>query len=127
MVGDMTRGERLQIMLTREEIAALDNWRFVRRMPSRAAAIRELLKRGLAAEGIEIPNDRAKSREFGVIDGPKAQKQPKAAEVLNGIGRAVVLLRRGGLDRLRRAPHNRRRKTWHDFRLRRGFPRWRNG
>jgi len=86
-------------------------------MPSRAAAIRELLKRGLAAEGIEIPNDRAKSREFGVIDGPKAQKRPKAAEVLNGIGRAVVLLRRGGLDRLRRAPHNRPTKNLARFSL----------
>ena len=50
-MNDLTRGERLQIMLTREELEALDNWRFARRMPSRAAAVRELLKRGLAAEG----------------------------------------------------------------------------
>ena len=52
-MDDLTRGERLQIMLTREELEALDNWRFTRRMPSRAAAIRELLKRGLAAEGFD--------------------------------------------------------------------------
>lgn len=76
---DLKRPERLQIMLTDEELKALDDWRFVRRMPSRAAAIRELLKRGLAAEGIDVPNSRAKSREYGVIDGPKPQKQGKRA------------------------------------------------
>ena len=47
-MNDTARGERLQIMLTQEELEALDNWRFDRRMPSRAAAVRELLKRGLA-------------------------------------------------------------------------------
>jgi hypothetical protein len=46
-MNDLTRGERLQIMLTPEELEALDSWRFQRRMPSRAAAVRELLKRGL--------------------------------------------------------------------------------
>ena len=76
---ELKRPERLQIMLTEDELKALDDWRFVRRMPSRASAIRELLKRGLAAEGIEVPNSRAKSREFGVLDGPKTQKQGKRA------------------------------------------------
>lgn len=63
---DLTRGERLQIMLTREELQALDNWRFQRRMPSRAAAIRELLKRGLAAEGFESAEGGSRSQDFGV-------------------------------------------------------------
>jgi hypothetical protein len=76
---ELKRPERLQIMLTEDELKALDDWRFVRRMPSRASAIRELLKRGLAAEGIEVPNSRAKSREFGVLDGPKTEKQGKRA------------------------------------------------
>ena len=35
------RAERLQIMLTPDELEALDDWRFVKRMPSRAAAVRE--------------------------------------------------------------------------------------
>src|SRR6185295_6611074 len=61
-----TRGERLQIMLTEEELKALDDWRFRTHMPSRAAAIRELLKRGLAAEGFDIADFRNKSKEFGV-------------------------------------------------------------
>ena len=40
MSGDLTRGERLQIMLSPEELAALDDFRFRQRMPSRAAAVR---------------------------------------------------------------------------------------
>jgi hypothetical protein len=66
MMNDLTRGERLQIMLTKEELEALDNWRFSRRMPSRAAAIRELLKRGLAAEGFPLAEGRSRSQDFGV-------------------------------------------------------------
>lgn len=68
-MADLTRGERLQIMLTREEIKALDDWRFERRMPSRAAAVRELLKRGLAAEGFSVADGNAKSRDFGLLGG----------------------------------------------------------
>ena len=48
------RLERLQIMLTEEELAAVDDWRFSRRMPSRAASVREFLKRGLSVEGFAI-------------------------------------------------------------------------
>jgi hypothetical protein len=61
------RGERLQIMLTLEELAALDQWRFSRHMPSRAAAIRELLRRGLSTEGFDISDGKTKSADFGVI------------------------------------------------------------
>ena len=73
-VAELKRPERLQIMLTEDELKALDDWRFVRRMPSRASAIRELLKRGLAAEGITLSPTGAKSREYGVIDGPKVRR-----------------------------------------------------
>jgi hypothetical protein len=65
-MNDLTRGERLQIMLTKEELEALDSWRFTRRMPSRAAAIRELLKRGLAAEGFGSADGGSRSQDFGV-------------------------------------------------------------
>lgn len=63
------RGERLQIMLSAEELAALDDFRFKKRMPSRAASVRELLKRGLAAEGFSLAATGTKSSDFGVIDG----------------------------------------------------------
>ena len=65
-MNDLTRGERLQIMLTGEELEALDNWRFSKRMPSRAAAIRELLKRGLNAEGFNVAERGTQSKDFGV-------------------------------------------------------------
>jgi hypothetical protein len=65
---DPSRSERLQIMLSAEELAALDDWRFKWRMPSRASAIRELLRRGLAAEGfVSLPGTR-KSTSFGVLE-----------------------------------------------------------
>ncbi len=60
------RGERLQIMLNPEELVVLDDFRFKQRMPSRAAAVRELLKRGLAAEGFAVAAIGTKSAEYGV-------------------------------------------------------------
>src|SRR6185312_13669772 len=53
MTNEAARGERLQIMLSEDELEVLDTFRFKMRMPSRASAIRELLKRGIAAEGFE--------------------------------------------------------------------------
>jgi hypothetical protein len=64
---NLGRGERLQIMLNEDELAAIDDWRFDRRMPSRASAIRELLKRGLIAEGFELANKGTKSKDFGIL------------------------------------------------------------
>ena len=69
------RGERLQIMLNDEELVALDDFRFKRRMPSRAAAVRELLKRGLAAEGFLSAPAGAKSAEYGVISKTPTGRQ----------------------------------------------------
>lgn len=74
-MNDLTRGERLQIMLTPEELKALDDWRFQARMPSRAAAVRELLKRGLAAEGFVGALAGQRSEDFGVTAGSAQQKR----------------------------------------------------
>jgi hypothetical protein len=63
---DPNREQRLQIMLTRQELEALDSWRFTARMPSRAAAVRELLKRGLSSHGFEFVEAGSHSRDFGV-------------------------------------------------------------
>jgi hypothetical protein len=65
-MGELTRGERLQIMVTPEEVKLIDDWRFLKRMPSRASAVRELLKRGLVAEGFEVAEDGAHSKNFGL-------------------------------------------------------------
>jgi hypothetical protein len=68
-MADLERPERLQIMLSADELAALENWRFDKRMPSRAAAVRELLRRGLAADGFLSAEVGAKSQDFGVVNG----------------------------------------------------------
>jgi hypothetical protein len=60
------RGERLQIMLSPEELVAVDNFRFQHRMPTRAAAVRELLRLGLAAEGLDAKAN-MKSSDYGVF------------------------------------------------------------
>jgi metal-responsive CopG/Arc/MetJ family transcriptional regulator len=63
------RAERLQVMLTDEELLALDNWRFSARMPSRSAAVRELMRRGLAAEGyFRQAAQKGQSSNFGILD-----------------------------------------------------------
>jgi hypothetical protein len=54
-------------MLTMEELRALDDWRFSKRMPSRASAVRELLRRGLSAEGFDLAGEGTKSEDFGMI------------------------------------------------------------
>jgi hypothetical protein len=72
-MGDLNRGERLQIMLMHEELRIIDTWRFAKRMPSRAAAIRELLKRGLAAEGFGEVQDGQKSKDFSVLSDKAAE------------------------------------------------------
>lgn len=61
------REQRLQIMLTEPELQAIDDWRFARRMPTRAAAVRELLKRGITADGFDSARSGEKSEDFGVI------------------------------------------------------------
>jgi hypothetical protein len=72
------RGERLQIMLSPQELALIDDFRFAKRMPSRAATVRELFRRGLAAEGFALAPMGTKSKDFGV-----GNKQARAA-ALNG-------------------------------------------
>jgi hypothetical protein len=62
-----TRGERLQIMLSAEELAIIDDFRFRHRMPTRAAAVRELLKLGLAAIDASDGSAGMKSSNFGVF------------------------------------------------------------
>jgi len=73
MSYENNRGERLQIMLTEDELRILDDWRFSRRMPSRAAAVRELLTRGLAADGFLKSDVGARSKDYGVSEAPEAE------------------------------------------------------
>ncbi|MBR0713491.1 hypothetical protein [Bradyrhizobium liaoningense] len=69
------RAERLQVMLSPEELALVDDFRFKHRMPTRAAAVRELLKLGLASIGLDASAG-TKSSDFGVFGrGPEGHIQ----------------------------------------------------
>jgi len=71
------RGERLQVMLSPDELAAVDDFRFKHRMPTRAAAVRELLKMGLAALGVDAGVG-VKSSDYGVFNrGPESHRETK--------------------------------------------------
>jgi len=71
--NQLSRGERLQIMLDTDELRAVDDFRFSHHVPSRAAAVRELLKRGLAAEGWARGKAGVTSQSYGVLaSAPKS-------------------------------------------------------
>ena len=77
------RVERLQIMLDANELKALDDWRFKKRMPSRAAAVREIISRGLEAEGFDFALPGQNSSSFGIV-----QSEGADASQNNGLGAA---------------------------------------
>ena len=53
------RTERLQIMINDEELQAIESWRFVNCVSTRAGAVRKLIQLGLIAskQGQPIPRD----------------------------------------------------------------------
>ena len=73
-MNDM-RGERLQVMLSPDELATVDDFRFRHRMPTRAAAVRELLKLGLTVAASDADAG-VKSSNYGVFNrGPVSHRQ----------------------------------------------------
>lgn len=66
-MSGLSRETRLQIMLDDAELAAIDDYRFHNRIPSRAAAVRQLLRLGLAALKAE-PNREMRSQDYGVLN-----------------------------------------------------------
>jgi hypothetical protein len=71
----LVRAERLQIMLSPDELRAVDNFRFAHRMPSRAAAVRELLRLGIADAGVVVENAGIKSGDYGVLRPPNGTQR----------------------------------------------------
>ena len=65
-MSGLSRETRLQIMLDDAELAAIDDYRFQNRIPSRAAAVRQLLRLGLQALRAE-PNRDLRSADYGVL------------------------------------------------------------
>ena len=88
MPAEIKRPERLQVMLDAEELAAVDEFRFQKRMPSRAAAVRELMKRGLSAEGFSVAAVGVSSTNFGVLGAKSAEPQRRNGALADSNGHA---------------------------------------
>jgi hypothetical protein len=60
-------------MLSPQELSVIDDFRFQHRMPTRAAAVRELLRLGLASTA--IAGNGRKSSDYGVFNrGPAGHR-----------------------------------------------------
>ena len=89
-MGALNRGERLQIMLSPAELSAVDDFRFKQRMPSRAAAVRELFRLGLASAGLNVATNGKKSSDFGVLvdgDNSRRKRQTPISNIISQIRR----------------------------------------
>ena len=91
-MSDLERGERLQIMLSADELRAVENWRFEKRMPSRAAAVRELLramwdgKTPLRQLGIQITRLMDTSaRQVSLFDAADYEKLSKLDKTVDAL------------------------------------------
>ena len=61
--------ERVQIMFAREELAAIDHFRFDRGIATRARAVRELLRRGLTVDDLQL------GHKDEISSGPRAGRK----------------------------------------------------
>ena len=74
-MSGLSRETRLQIMLDEDELTAIDDWRFQQRMPSRASAIRELLRISLQLKSKVIADPSRRSQDFGVIGNGRTESK----------------------------------------------------
>lgn len=70
------RTEKLQLMLDDHELGTVDDWWFRNRMPTRAAAIREFIRRGLEVRDEELgeTGEERASSEFRIVDPQEARR-----------------------------------------------------
>lgn len=74
------RAERLQVMLTIDEVRLVEEWRFEHRMPSRSAAVRALMNLGLQAH--------AAVNEAALLEGSVSSRDVGVAENGSLVGSA---------------------------------------
>jgi hypothetical protein len=85
-INNLSRGERLQIMLSPDELTAVDDFRFQHRMPSRAAAVRELFRIGLANAGLAHNSDGKRSSDIGVLEAAADLANPPGLRMVSKDG-----------------------------------------
>jgi hypothetical protein len=76
LMATRERYERMQFMLSIQELEALDTFRFKHRLPSRAAAIREALRRGLGVSEKLLVGG-SQSADFGLLQQTKRQPRKR--------------------------------------------------
>ena len=65
------RTERINVMLEPDEVELIDAWRYEHHIPSRSAAVRELIRRGLQAGSPDDRHDHhTKSKDYGLRSKP---------------------------------------------------------
>jgi hypothetical protein len=74
LMAKRERYKRMQFMLSAQELRALDNFRFQHRLPSRAAAIREALRRGLGVSEKLVVGG-SQSADFGLLQQSKRRQR----------------------------------------------------
>ena len=74
-------------MLSPQELKAVDNFRFEHRMPSRAAAVRELLRHGIASVGAVLKTPGLNLETTGSLKHPKGWEIPDQGVK---VGKAVL-------------------------------------
>jgi hypothetical protein len=75
-VAQRERYERMQFMLSAQELEALDDFRFKHRLPSRAAAIREALRRGVGVSEKLVVGG-SQSGDFGLLEQTKRPRKKR--------------------------------------------------
>ena len=75
VMNGLSRETRLQVMLDQDELAAIDDWRFQQRMPSRASAIRELLRVALKIKTAGTADPLMRSQDFGIVGNGGAESE----------------------------------------------------
>jgi hypothetical protein len=75
-MAERKRYERMQFMLSAEELDALNEFRFKHRLPSLAAAIREVLRRGMGVSEKLVVGG-SQSADFGLLQQTKRLRKKK--------------------------------------------------
>lgn len=83
------RAERLQVMLTIDEVRRVEEWRYENRMPSRSAAVRALMNLGLRAHAAV---DQAAMLERSVASQDVGVTESGALVEPSGSGSAVLVV-----------------------------------
>jgi hypothetical protein len=74
---DEPKDVRLPLMVSRSEAAAIDEWRYANKVPTRAQAIRQLIEAGLKATNLSLSGGRNPGSSSSSKPGGKPAPHPR--------------------------------------------------